>query len=194
MASQVRRCQAQARWENSRVRRDHARGQHGSRGFEEHLQPPLQNKDSRPTMFGPVPALGVLERDLMEWMRNYKTRASRCSQFASSTRPCASRKWPALPGTSRPRGAQGGRGHRCYGRARCRDGEAGVGGRAGDGFGTGNGQSVEPHHQRLEEDGPPPLLARGVEGLGRRGGRGKRRRPATPPCPSWHPPCGPSSP
>jgi hypothetical protein len=33
----------------------------------------FHNKGSRPTMFCPVPALGVLERDLMEWMRNYKT-------------------------------------------------------------------------------------------------------------------------
>ena len=33
----------------------------------------FNNKDSRPTMFGPVPALGVLERDLMEWLRDYKS-------------------------------------------------------------------------------------------------------------------------
>jgi len=80
MAGQVRRCQAQARWENSRIRRDHARGQHGSRGIEEHHHR-WNTKDSRETAFGPAPALGVLEADMIQWIRDYRELGVKVSEI-----------------------------------------------------------------------------------------------------------------
>ena len=150
-------------------------------------------KDSRETAFGPAPALGVLEADIIQWIRDYRALGVKLPEIAIVHKALHVAKKAGIAWDFRA----------------SRSWLAGFSERSGIKWRLGQWMETERSHAVSEESlnrfyDVFSIASEGVlpknlcaKGLGPRRqqvvGRRKRRSPATRPCPLWHLSCGPSS-